>query len=102
MNHSPSPVKRFVLHGIYHMRNYGGEAIVRGTVEILRSYFPALTVVHASERAAADRPVLQDCPIEPLDNTPPSCFSPRRFLSGLCRRLGITNHWLSREALAWL
>lgn len=51
---------KFVLYGIRGVYNYGTEAIVRGTVHILRRRWPACRIVYASFRPEADRALLED------------------------------------------
>jgi polysaccharide pyruvyl transferase WcaK-like protein len=52
------------IYGIDGMYNYGCEAIIRGTVEILRSLTPGCRIIYYSHRADADKVQVADCELE--------------------------------------
>jgi len=54
-------MKRILLIGIGGVYNYGCEAIVRGTIKILRSKWPNCEIVYATPRLEDDRKRLADC-----------------------------------------
>ena len=45
----------FLLHGIGGVYNYGCEAIVRGTEQIIRKEYPTADIIYASRRPIDDR-----------------------------------------------
>lgn len=98
----PPQMKRFVLHGIAGVYNYGCEAIVRGTVEILRTHFPDCAIAYASKRPAEDGEALRDISIEIIDDRPLCRWHPRRVVGGLLWRLKIPSAWFPQERLDWL
>jgi polysaccharide pyruvyl transferase WcaK-like protein len=60
---------KFILEGIGGVYNYGCEAIVRGTVTILRRSWPDAKIVYRSYRAGHDRDVLRDVNARVADGT---------------------------------
>lgn len=56
-------MKNVLLIGIGGVYNYGCEAIIRGTVNILKSINPDIDIFYASYNAEDDRRRLSDCPI---------------------------------------
>jgi len=56
-------MKRILLIGIGGVYNYGCEAIVRGTVNILRSKWPNCEIVYATPRVEDDRRRLAGCDV---------------------------------------
>ena len=54
----------FVLEGIGGVHNYGCEAIVRGTVRILRRAFPGARIIYATPRPVEDAGALRDAHVE--------------------------------------
>ena len=53
----------FLLYGIHGLYNYGCEAIVRGTMAILRDKWPECEIVYASRRPEEDKDILKGEPI---------------------------------------
>ncbi len=90
-------VSRFFLHGIGGVYNYGCEAIVRGTVQILGYAFPGTPIIYLSKRPAEDRSILDDCPVEVWDNGPYPRWNARRAVPAILRRAGLPHTWLSSE-----
>ena len=59
-------MEKVLLIGIDGVYNYGCEAIVRGTVEILKAVNPKIEVTYASYNFEDDRKRLSDCDIKIL------------------------------------
>jgi len=85
---------RFFLHGIGGVYNYGCEAIVRCTVEILRKIWPDCEIIYMSKRPSEDRKILNGCFLSVLDNRPPARLSPKRIFKGILRRAGLPHTWI--------
>ena len=68
---------RITLIGIGGVHNYGCEAIVRGTVRLLRRRWPNCQVVYVTPRPEADSQRLTDCNVS---------IVPRRWRRGRIRR----------------
>ena len=78
---------RFVLVGIYGLYNYGCEAIVRGTIQILRREWPNCRIVLATRSVERDRKVLND--IEKVQIVQShKRWTWKRLIFGVMRRLG--------------
>jgi len=92
---------RFLLHGILGVYNYGCEAIVRGTVEILRAVWPNCDILYQSRRPAEDAAALDDCDVRIVAGMPPFQL-PRRLLGGIMRRMHLPDQWRYRETLRWV
>ena len=90
---------RFILYGIGGVYNYGCEAIVRGTVRILRREFPDCGITYFSRRPEEDRAALKDCPVHVVSRPPFRNTYVRTVLKVLLRRLGLPNHWILMEPL---
>ena len=60
-------MEKVLLIGIGGVYNYGCEAIVRGTVRILKSVNPAVEIYYASYNAEDDRKRLADCAVRIID-----------------------------------
>jgi colanic acid/amylovoran biosynthesis protein len=88
---------RFLLHGIGGVYNYGCEAIVRGTVEILRVRWPDCEIIYLSRRPTEDRTALDDCALQVVDNSRLHGTDGRRLLRGCLRRVGLPYDWVSSE-----
>ena len=77
--------KKVLLIGINGVYNYGCEAIVRGTVNILKQYNPALDVYYASYNYEDDVRRLSGCEVNILKRPPRRRWSyqniKRKFLS---------------------
>jgi len=81
--------RRFLMHGIQGLYNYGCEAIVRGTVAIIQKKFPNSEIVYLSKRPVEDARVIADLPISVVDN---HTIILRSFLLRLIRKaLLVTN-----------
>jgi len=102
MNHQDARVApRFLLHGILGVYNYGCEAIVRGTVDILRAVWPNCDILYQSRRPAEDAAALGDCEVRVVAGMP-SFQLPRRLLGGIMRRMHLPDQWRYRETLRWV
>ncbi len=88
---------RFLLHGILGVYNYGCEAIVRGTVQILRTRWPDCNIIYVSQSPAADRIALGDCPLQIADNGGLPRRHPLRLLRRWLRRAGLSYEWVRAE-----
>ncbi len=88
---------RFMLHGIGGVYNYGCEAIVRGTLRVLRERWPEARVSYASRSAAEDAVALADLDLEIMDIDGPS-VTLRKVVRGLLRRAGLPNGFVAPEA----
>lgn len=82
-----SMAERFVLVGIGGVYNYGSQAIVRGTVRMLRHAFPGCRILYASFMANYDRPALADLDIEIVAARPRFGF--HRIMRKGLRQLGL-------------
>ncbi len=91
----------FLLYGIGGVYNSGCEAIVRGTVEILRRVWPDRRIAYLSRRPAEDRAALSGCTVDVWDNGLPPRWHPWRAARGLLRRCKLPYTWLSFENLSW-
>jgi len=76
---------RFLLTGIGGVWNYGCEAIVRSTTDMLVDAFPGCEVMLVSPFPAADSPALSDAPIRIVPMRPP--YSPYRAVRKVLRTL---------------
>jgi colanic acid/amylovoran biosynthesis protein len=81
---------RFLLVGIFGVYNYGCEAIVRGTVRMLRERWPDCRIVYASFRKNEDEKILADVDISVV-KAKPSLWMLRRIFWGVLRRLRLTS-----------
>ena len=95
-------MKQVLLIGIGGVYNYGCEAIVRGTVEILRRINPQVKIAYASYNYEDDKNRLKDCDVEiisrshvkrwSLDNIIRKCLS----YIGICYSLPFDKtDWIS-------
>lgn len=73
-------MKKILLIGIAGVYNYGCEAIVRGTVEILKTLSPRIEVTYASYNFEDDRKRLSDCDIKILSRPRQKRWSWRNIL----------------------
>lgn len=55
---------KILLIGIYGVYNYGCEAIVRGTVNMMRRMFPGIEIDYASSRVKDDKRRLKGCDVK--------------------------------------
>lgn len=60
----PARAPRFLFYGSGRVSNYGCEAIVRGTVKLLRERWPDAVLRYASLDPLDDAARLADCPVE--------------------------------------
>lgn len=90
---------RFFLHGIGGIYNYGCEAIVLGTLEILHKIWPDREIVYMSKRPQEDKKILNGCHVSILDNRLPSLSSPKRIIKALLRRVGLPYTWIIFDKL---
>ncbi|MCK0191658.1 polysaccharide pyruvyl transferase family protein [Arenibacter sp. F20364] len=60
-------MKNILLYGIWGVYNYGCEAIVRGTVNSLRTMFPDATITYASFDVEDDKKRLKGCDIKIIE-----------------------------------
>lgn len=88
---------KIALYGIGGLYNYGCEAIVRGTVTLIRSIVPEAEIIYFSKRADEDKKVISDLNIEVIQlRTGRSLFS--RILNKLLKcinipyRFGLRDH----------
>lgn len=82
-------MKKVLLYGIGGAYNYGCEAIVRGTVELLKSQSPELEIFCASLRPEDDRKRLADCPVTVVPRRLFRRYSAQRVLRKLAQKVGV-------------
>lgn len=80
---------KVLLYGINGVYNYGCEAIVRGTIELLKRTSPDVEITLASQRPSDDKRRLADCPINIVPRQVKGRYSPQRVLRSLSLRFGI-------------
>ncbi|MDZ7816372.1 MAG: polysaccharide pyruvyl transferase family protein [Planctomycetota bacterium] len=80
----------FLLHYLIGFKNYGCEAILRGTVSILRSSFPGCRILYATLSPESDRKALSDPSIEIVDARTPR-HHPYRYMNYGLRKIGLGN-----------
>lgn len=86
MNANP----KILLVGTGSLLNYGCEAIVRGTNEMLREHWPEASLTVASDDLDYDRQLFEGC--EGIEFVPyRKRFTVYRLLMGILRRFGIGN-----------
>mgnify|MGYP001230760808 CR=1 FL=1 len=73
-------VSNVLLIGIGGVYNYGCEAIIRGTVKILREQFPNIRISYASYNYLYDKRRLADCDLVVIDRTRRKKFIGRRIV----------------------
>ena len=96
-------MKNVLLVGIYGVFNYGCEAIVRGTVNILKEIDPSIKVSYASYNYKDDKRRLSDCDVTIINRQFPRKWSFRNILEKCLLRVGIrcsapfdTTHWVGK------
>lgn len=62
-------ISNVLLIGIGGVYNYGCEAIIRGTVIILKKQFPDIKISYASYNYEYDKNRLSDCDVHVIDRT---------------------------------
>ena len=85
-------MKNVLLIGIYGVYNYGCEAIVRGTVNILKQMDPEITVSYASYNYDDDKKRLSDCDVIIIKRNLPKKWSYHNILRKCLSYLGIKYH----------
>lgn len=80
---------KYLLIGINGVYNYGCEAIVRGSVNILRAFDPQAEITYATLSPDYDRKMLADCGLEIITRRFISRFSFPRLARRLAACLGI-------------
>jgi polysaccharide pyruvyl transferase WcaK-like protein/glycosyltransferase involved in cell wall biosynthesis len=79
-----------LLHGIWGVYNYGCEAIIRGTVALLKEMWPEAVVRYASPRPLEDKKRLGGCPVEIVTRELHSRYSVRHVVSKGLGKMGAT------------
>lgn len=82
-------MKRVLLIGIYGVFNYGCEAIVRGTVNILKQVDAEIEVFYASYNYKDDKKRLADCDVTIINRHIPRKWSFRNILQKCLSYVGI-------------
>lgn len=83
-------MKKVLLYGIGGTYNYGCEAIVRGTVALLKNAVPDIEIYCASFRPDDDRRRLSDCPVTILQRRLKSRYSPQRIVRSIMQKAGFS------------
>lgn len=94
-------MKNVLLIGIGGVYNYGCEAIVRGTVNILKSISPEIKISYASYNYNDDVKRLSGCDIRIVERSRPRRWSLRNITRKLLSLFGITNIF-SYDSTDWL
>lgn len=81
---------QILLIGIGGVYNYGCEAIVRGTEQIIRKEYPTADIIYASRRPEDDRARLKGCHIELIRRKRVGRYSPRNVLRKVLSIAGIS------------
>lgn len=82
-------ISNVLLIGIGGVYNYGCEAIVRGTVSILKNQFPKIKISYASYNYEYDKVRLADCDINIIDRTIARKITLKRIIRKLLSYLNI-------------
>ncbi|NLW50985.1 MAG: polysaccharide pyruvyl transferase family protein [Candidatus Brocadiaceae bacterium] len=90
----------FVMFGIGGVYNYGCEAIVRGTVEILRQVSPDSHVRYLSQRPTEDAAALSDCAVQVVGWQQRARWHPLHICRGTLRRIGAPYRWIPPARLS--
>lgn len=85
-------MKNVLLIGIYGVYNYGCEAIVRGTVNILKQMDPEITVSYASYNYDDDKKRLSDCDVTIIKRNLPKKWSFYNILRKCLSYFGVKYH----------
>ena len=83
-------MKNVLLIGIGGVYNYGCEAIVRGTIEILRNVDPAIKISYASYNYEDDVQRLADCDLKILQRKRLGRWNPKNIIRKLLTFVGIS------------
>lgn len=94
-------MKKVLLIGIYGTYNYGCEAIVRGTVNILKNVNPNIEVFYASMRGKDDRKRLAGCDITIIDRPPKKKWTIHNVVRKLLSLIGV-NYIVPYDTFNWL
>lgn len=96
-------MKNVLLIGIYGVYNYGCEAIVRGTVNILKRIDPNINVFYASYNYEDDKYRLSDCDVTIIKRSLPCKWSIHNILRKSLSYIGIkydipfdSTHWIKK------
>lgn len=77
---------KYLLIGIGGVYNYGCEAIVRGTVNIIQNFDNDAVVIYASPVVEYDRKVLRDCPVKLIKRRLIPKYSIKNIIRKIARR----------------
>lgn len=94
-------MKNVLLIGIGGVYNYGCEAIVRGTVNILKAVNPEIKLSYASYNYEDDVKRLSDCDIQIIHRRKMERWSPHNVLRKLLSFIGIS-YVLPYDSIDWL
>lgn len=94
-------MKKILLIGIYGTYNYGCEAIVRGTVNIIKSINPQTEVFYASMRGSDDRKRLKGCNVTIIDRPAKKKWTIYNVIRKLLSWVGIT-YVVPYDSLKWI
>ena len=83
-------MKKVLLYGIGGVYNYGCEAIVRGTVNLLKTYFPSIEIFCASFRPDEDKKRLANCPVTVVPRRMLTRKSPKRVFRSLSQKFNFS------------
>jgi len=82
-------MKKILLIGIGGVYNYGCEAIVRGTVNLLCEAYPGVEIFYASSRPQDDAGRLDGCSLHIMPRCMRSQYSPKRLFWRFAKKTGI-------------
>lgn len=94
-------MKNVLLIGIYGVYNYGCEAIVRGTVNILKQIDPNINVTYASYNYDDDKRRLSDCDVTVVKRTLKKRWSFHRILRKALHLIG-KHHSIPFDSTSWV
>lgn len=94
-------MKNVLLIGIGGVYNYGCEAIVRGTVNILKTVYPDVKIGYASYNYEDDVKRLTNCDIEIIHRTRVGRWNPKNILRKLLSLIGVS-YVLPYDSTDWL
>ncbi len=94
-------MKRILLIGIGGVYNYGCEAIVRGTVNILKSLEPTIEVYYASYNAEDDKRRLAGCDVNIIARPPKKRWTLRNIIRKCLSVIGIT-YSIPYDKIDWI
>lgn len=94
-------MKEILLIGINGVYNYGCEAIIRGTVEILRNIDQSVHITYASYNYEDDKQRLADCDISIISRRKKSRWSFYNIIRKLLSFIGIT-YVIPYDSIGWV